>query len=106
MKEEFVSELIEPAAGSGDPAGMVKGEPGFPRRFFWRGKEYETAEVLAAWKEDGPCKAGSGEKYLRKHWYRIKTTEGQGMKIYFERQGRSKKQIKKRWWLYTVTKDE
>jgi hypothetical protein len=103
MSEEFVSEQIEPVEGSGNPTGMVKGEPGFPRRFFWRGQEYELAEIQAAWKEDGLCKSGGSEKYLRKHWYRISTTNGYEMKIYFERQSRSKPQAKKRWWLYTIS---
>jgi hypothetical protein len=43
---------------------------------------------------------GSGERYVRKHWYRVKTTEGPEMKIYFERQRRSSGGS--RWRLYAV----
>jgi len=102
MAEEFVSEAIKPVAGTFDPAGMTRGEPGFPQRFVWRNQEYTLAAVLQAWKEDGPCRHGSGEMYLRKHWYKIATEQGPRMTICFERQARSKQQSKARWWLYTI----
>jgi len=100
--EQFVSEPIQPVQGTFDPVGMTRGEPGLPRRFAWRDKEYTVAEVLEVWKEDGPCKSGSAEMYLRKHWFRVATEEGPEMTLYFERQPRSKGQGKTRWWLYTV----
>ena len=100
--EEFISEAITPVPGTFDPAGMTRGEPGLPQRFVWRGEEYAVAAVLQAWKEDGPCKSGSGERYLRKHWFRILTDRGLHMTIYFERQARSKRQSKTRWWLNTI----
>ena len=102
MTEQFISEQIEPVAGTSDVSAMVRGEPGLPSRFRWRHQEYEIAEIISAWKEDGACKSGSTEKYLRKHWYKVRTTDNAEMKIYFERQGRSKSQLKKRWWLYTL----
>ena len=100
--EQFVSEAIKPVVGTFDPAGMTRGEPGLPQRFIWRDKEYTVAEVLEVWKEDGPCRNGSPEMYLRKHWYRVATEQGVEMTLYFERQPRSKRQGKARWWLYTV----
>ena len=100
--EQFVSEPIKPLQGTFDPAGMTRGEPGLPHRFLWRDKEYTVAEVLEAWKEDGPCKSGSSEMYLRKHWFRVATEQGTDMTLYFQRQPRSKRQSKARWWLYTV----
>ena len=106
MKEEFVSEPIRPVLGSSDVQGMARGEPGFPRRFLWRDKEYALDELLETWKESGPCKSHSGEMYLRKHWFRIRTTDGLQMKIYFERQPRSKGQAKNRWWLFTICQSE
>jgi hypothetical protein len=102
MDEEFVSEPIQPIAETFDCAAMTRGEPGLPERFVWRSSEYTVAEVLEAWKETGPCKSGGPEMYLRKHWYKIKTTNGLIMKLYFERQARSKSRNKTRWWLYTV----
>lgn len=81
---------------------MVPAGPVIPRRFEWRGRRYEVAEVLKIWKQDGPMKGGGTEMYLRKHWFRVRTRDGLTMTIYFERQARSKSQTKTRWWLYTV----
>jgi hypothetical protein len=100
--EQFVSEPIEPIQGTFDPTAMTRGEPGLPHRFAWRDQEYSIAQVLEAWKEDGPCKSGSTEMYLRKHWFRVATDQGVEMTLYFQRQPRSKRQSKARWWLYTV----
>ena len=106
MREEFVSEPIKPVTGTFDTASMTKGEPGLPGRFVWRDKEYAVAEVLQNWKELGPCKSGGPERYLRKHWFRIRTETGLEMMIYFERQARVKGQNKMRWWLYTINGKE
>ena len=81
---------------------MLRGEPGLPGRFVWREREYAVAGVLEKWKETGPCRNGSGERYLRKHWFRIRTATGEEMKIYFDRRPRSRRGAKARWWLYTV----
>ncbi len=106
MPERFVSEPIQPEAGTFDATGMTRGEPGLPKQFTWRDQQYTVAEIIEAWKEDGPCRNGSPEMYLRKHWYRVRTAEGPEMTIYFERQARSKQHNKKRWWLYTVGSEE
>jgi len=102
MDEKFISETIKPLADTFDTAAMTRGEPGLPKTFIWRDNEYEVAEVLEAWKETGPCRSGSPELYLRKHWYKIRTADNMVMTIYFERQARSKSQSKARWWLYTI----
>jgi hypothetical protein len=102
MSEEFVSEPIEPISGTFETAAMTRGEPGLPKRFKWRGEEYTVADVLEAWKELGPCRNGGPEKYLRKHWFRIRIEDDLEMTVYFERQARSKRQNKVKWWLYTV----
>lgn len=102
MKEELISEAIKPVAESMDPSRMARGAPGLPGRFVWRGKEHAIAEVLDEWKETGDCRSGSPERYVRKHWFRVRTTDGDEMKIYFERQARSQREKKSRWWLYTV----
>lgn len=105
-QEEFISEPIEPLAGTFDTAAMTRGEPGLPRRFKWRDREYAVADVVEAWKETGPCRSGGPEMYLRKHWYRIITEDGREMTVYFERQPRSKRSNKVRWWLYTISGKE
>lgn len=102
MDEKFVSEAIKPLEVTFDTAAMTRGEPGLPAKFIWRDKDYTIAEVLEVWKETGPCRSGSDEIYLRKHWYKIRTTDNIIMTLYFERQARSKSQTKSRWWLYTI----
>ena len=101
MPERFISERIEPDQDSIDTSGMTRGEPGLPQRFRWRDTDYSVAEVLETWKERG-AKHGEGEKYTRKHWYRLRTSDDTIMTIYFERQARSKGGIRTRWWVYTV----
>ncbi|UCD19156.1 MAG: cytoplasmic protein [candidate division WOR-3 bacterium] len=100
--EIFVSEIITPVKGTFDTKAMSRGEPGFPSKFRWRKKEYVVAEVAEKWKETTPCKSGGREKYVRKHWYKIVTTNGLTMKVYFERKSMSKGQAMKRWWLYST----
>ena len=100
MSDEFICEAIRPVAGTFDTSAMSAGEPGFPRRFLWRRREYELVEILEKWRETGTCHHASREKYVRKHWYKIRTTCGCVMTLYFDRQGRSKSGRKKRWWLH------
>ena len=104
--EEFICEAIEPAKETWDVAGMTRGETGLPMRFTWRGREYAVAEVLERWKTTGPCRHGSGERYVRKHWFRIRTTDGSDMRLYCERRPRSAREATRRWWLYTCTPPE
>ena len=106
MKTRFISEAIEPVAGTMPAADMAKGEPGFPGRFLWRGQEYTLQETLETWRETGPCTHGSAEQYTRKHWFRVRTTTGEEMKIYFERRPRSKRDAKRRWWLHSIGEEK
>lgn len=99
--ERFVSEPIAPEAGSFDPAGIARGEPGLPKRFTWRGTAYEVQEVLTVWKSSTP-EGGGGEMYLRRHWWEVRTACGAVMKLYCERQPK-RSDPKTRWFLYTVT---
>jgi len=99
--KEFVSEPVIPVAGSFDTSSMTTGEPGLPARFAWRGAEYEIARVLEKWKTTGPCRHGSGEQYVRRHWFRVETTDQCVMELYFDRQPRSRQKMQ-RWWLATV----
>lgn len=106
MKEQFICEQIKPVEGTLDTSSMSIGEPGFPGKFIWRKQEYELDTILEKWKETTNCKHGGDEKYLRRHWYRIKTKCGTTMKIFFERQASSRKERKKRWWLDTILREE
>ena len=102
MSRRFVGERIEPVAGTLDTRGMSRGEPGLPARFIWRGREVAVERVLERWKTTGRCTSGSDELYVRKHWFRIRTTSGEEMTLYFERQARSSRDRKTRWWLYAL----
>ncbi len=105
MAEEFVGEAIQPVAGTMDAAAMSTGGPGLPRQFRWRRQTIQVARVLKTWRETGPCHHGSGEAYARKHWFEVVTDSGETMKIYFERQARSRKNTT-RWWLFTVDRSQ
>jgi len=103
MPASFISEPILPVEASFDAAGMARGEPGLPRKFRWRKKEFIVEEVLEQWKEHGDCRHGSGERYVRKHGYRVRTTDGATMKLYFQRSvGRGKLPTKSRWWIHSI----
>ncbi|MCX7017230.1 MAG: DUF6504 family protein [Candidatus Sumerlaeota bacterium] len=106
MPARFVSEPIRPVPGTMDTAGMARGEPSLPERFVWREKEYRVAEILETWKDTGPCTHGSGERYVRRHWFRIRTTCGVEMKLYYERQPKPMRLQKARWWLFALNKKE
>jgi len=83
-------------------ARVIVGEPVVPGRFVWRDREYGVAAVVDKWKSYGDCTHGSGERYVRKHWFRIRTTDGSEMTLYYERQAKSRRGVKTRWWLYTI----
>ncbi len=102
MNEEFIAEPIAPLGRSFAVTPMARGEPGLPARFRWRDREYRIESILDQWKDSGPCTHGSQERYLRKHWYKVKTETGEVMTLYFERQARSRRQLLQRWWLYAT----
>jgi hypothetical protein len=103
MPASFVSEPITPLEGSFDPDMMARGEPGLPHKFRWRKREWEVVELLESWKEQGACAHGGGERYVRKHGYRVRTTDGTVFKIYFQRSfGRGKFRMRSRWWICSV----
>jgi len=106
MRPIFVGEPIVPVPGTADLRAMAAGEPGLPGKFTWRGKIQTVAEVLARWKTTGPCVSGASERYVRKHWFRIRTIDGIKMEIYCDRQPRVPGRPKQRWWLYAIHNSE
>ena len=103
MATTFVSEPIAPVDASFDTEGMAMGEPGLPRRFRWRKKEFDVAGILEHWKEHGDCRHGSGERYVRKHGYCVKTTDDTVFRLYFQRSvGRGKLPARSRWWVHSI----
>jgi hypothetical protein len=104
-KSTFVSEPIKPVVATSDPNAMAAGGPGLPRAFVWRGETLGIAAVLRTWRETGPCKHGSSEMYVRKHWFEVVTTANQAARIYFERQPRGRNQTR-RWWLFSIEESQ
>ncbi|MBN2582590.1 MAG: cytoplasmic protein [Planctomycetes bacterium] len=102
--EQFVSEEIQPAAGSFAAAAMARGQPGLPEQFSWRGTEYRVVELLRQWKTTGPCHSGSDELYVRRHWFHVRVEPAAEMTLYCDRQARNTRRPKARWWLYTIGK--
>jgi hypothetical protein len=106
-RARFISEPIEPDRDTFDTDRAARGEPGLPRKFTWRGEEYRIVEVLTTWKTTGPCSSGSPEKYVRKHWHRVRTENGDTMTLYCSRQpSRRAGKIKGGWVLYSITEQE
>jgi hypothetical protein len=99
--QKFVSEPIKPVVATADTNAMAMGGPGLPREFIWREDKLCIAAVIHTWSETGPCRHGSSEAYVRRHWYEVKTTSNRKAKIYFERQPRGRNRIK-RWWLFSI----
>ncbi len=103
MPFSLISEPLQPEAGTFDPAAMAQGEPGLPTQFLWKKKRIVVAEVLEKWKDHGDCTHGSGERYLRKHHYRVRTEDDLVMRIYFQRSfGGSAGKRSPRWWLHGI----
>jgi hypothetical protein len=42
------------------------------------------------------------DRYVRRHWYRVRTEDGSEMKLYVERRGRARGKAKPGWWIYSV----
>ena len=102
MQQKFISESIKPVTAGADTDMMSAGGPGLPSKFIWRGKVLGIAAVLNSWHDTGPCRNGSPENYVRKHWFEVETTSNQMAKIYFDRQSRDR-DLTKRWWLYSIS---
>ena len=100
-EQKFISESIKPVIATADTNAMAAGGPALPREFTWRGNTLVIATVLHTWHETGPCRNGSPESYVRKHWFEVETTSNQKAKIYFERQARGRK-LTRRWWLFSI----
>ena len=72
-------------------------------KFIWRGERVQVAQVLNAWRETAPCRHGSGERYVSKHWFDVRTANGETMRIYFERRARGRA-LSARWWLFSISR--
>lgn len=99
--ERLISEALTPVTASSDTARMAGGGPGLPSSFTWRGKPLAVKSVLRTWSDTGPCRNGSEERYVRKHWFEVLTGDDVVMKVYFDRQPRGGMKSP-RWWLFSL----
>ena len=103
MSAEFVSEPITPTAGTFDAAAMATGVPGLPSGFAWRGESYAIVAVLQSWKqssrEGGHAQV---ELYLRRHYHRLRMSDGTTWTVYFVRQTSRSGSPRRRWFLLEV----
>lgn len=97
----FFSEPLKPITATCSSQRMAGGEPGLSQEFKWREERIRVSHVLREWRETGPCRHGSGERYVRKHWYEIEDSCGRVLRIYFERHCRSRCR-KDRWYLFSM----
>ena len=102
MAHSFVSEPIQPVPGTFDATGMSRGEPGLPGKFTWRSREFTIVQELESWRDHGDCRNGSGERYVRKHIYRVRTDDGSILRLYFQRTVGRGAMSKTRWWLHSI----
>ena len=100
--QRFICEPLTPVAGTADTTAMARGEPGLPKRFTWRGREYRVVDGGRTWKTTGPCTSGADVQYVRRHWYTIRTDPPMTMTVYCDRQSKDRKHPKARWWVYTI----
>ena len=103
---ELISEPITPFAGTSDASAMARGEPGLPKAFAWRGRTYAISQLLEKWKHSSPEGGGAGEVYLRRHYFKLRMSDGAVWTIYFTRQTPRTGSPKKRWFLYTIDENQ
>jgi hypothetical protein len=103
----FVSEPIEPEAGSFAAEMMTQALAGLPGAFTWRGRRYEIVECLRHVKRSAPeGHTATGQRYLRRQQFLVRLDTGQVASIYVERQARrgaGPRSAKQRWFLYTIS---
>ena len=102
-QEHFIGEEILPLPEEFDYTASAPGEPALPRKFRWRMETIEILHILKRWKSASGCRHGSADRYVRKHWYRIRTTDNRVLTIYFDRQFALPRGQKRRWWLFSQT---
>jgi len=71
----FVGECIRPS-GTEFALPATVGEPAVPLRFTWQRRDFEVRAVRRRWKGYEPDRThGSGQRYLRRHWYELGMTD-------------------------------
>ncbi|MDW7710041.1 MAG: DUF6504 family protein [Deferrisomatales bacterium] len=102
MSVRFVGERLRPLSRTADTSCLAAGAPGLPLRFLWRDVAIDVARVRRTWRETGACVHGSGERYVRRHWFEVIAATGEVFTLYFERRARRGERKRGRWWLYGI----
>ncbi len=100
-KLRFVSQPIQPEAGTFDTGAMARGGPGLPLAFQWRRRRLVIREIPGTWRDSASCTHGSGERYLARHGFVCRLESGGIARIYFER--RPGRGGGRRWWLLELS---
>ena len=74
-----ILEGIDVLSDNFDMASMARGAPGVPRRFRWRGAEYEVVEILGESRETEGTPESATERYVRRHTFWVRTACGEVM---------------------------
>jgi len=92
----FISQAIEPEAGSFDAQSIARGEPSLPSAFRWGDQHLVVARRLKAWRT---TKVDRADTYVDRHWFEFETPDGATVTVYFHRRA---SRGQPRWWLYTI----
>jgi hypothetical protein len=92
---KFVSRPILPTA-EGFLTASSGGDPPVPRAFLWDGRTLAIAAVLRSWRS---TKTDRGDVYLKRHWFELRTSSGQTIEVYYDREAR---RGTPQWWLYVI----
>jgi hypothetical protein len=71
-------------------------EPPVPRAFLFDGSTLAIDAVLRSWRS---TKSDRGDAYLKRHWFELRTTGGQRIEVYYDREAR---RGAPHWWLYAI----
>jgi hypothetical protein len=106
--KRFVSEPIIPVGGELDSAALARAEPSLPGAFRWRDREVRIAGVLLA-SRDVREESFSGERYLRRHVWKLRMEDGARWEVYFVRSAPApspRRGGRARWFLKTIEEPE
>ena len=102
VTEQFIGADLKPVIATCDTLRMAAGEPGLPREFHWGDQIITILAVQRTWHETTPCRHGSNEQYVSKHWYEVETEAHGRLKLYFDRHPpRRGHRPKSRWRLFS-----
>jgi hypothetical protein len=104
--EEFISQPLRPHAGTFRTGDMARGLPGLPAGFDWNGQPHLIETLLESWKASATegGRAG-GERYLRRHYYRLRMADKAVWTVYFIRQCPRSGSPRLRWFLQSIARD-